>query len=210
MTSEEGSSRRRRQAATATGIERNAVALVLEHGLDGVTVDMICQASGISQRTFFNYFKTKDAAILGSDVPTLDETAVRRFIASDSPSIIEDAIDLIGVPGPVGDPELALDRMRIVAGNTDLMQKQMERFASVYAEMQDILYLRMRRRAPRDETEADTREYAAVATAVISGVLRFSAERALVAKSSDGMDPARIARLLTTVLPRMVGDATSD
>lgn len=57
--------RQRKQAATALTIERSAVALVQEHGFQAVTVDMICAASGVSQRTFFNYFKTKDQAILG-------------------------------------------------------------------------------------------------------------------------------------------------
>ena len=80
--------RQRKQAATALSIEQSAVALVLEHGIDTVTVDMICEAAGVSQRTFFNYFKTKDAAILGAAPPKLDERRVREFLASDSPDLL--------------------------------------------------------------------------------------------------------------------------
>ena len=44
---------------TSLRVERSAVTLVLEHGFDNVTVDMICRQSGMSQRTFLNYFTTK-------------------------------------------------------------------------------------------------------------------------------------------------------
>lgn len=44
--------------------------LVLERGLDEVTAEDIADAVGVSTRTFFNYFPTKDDAIVGVD-PTL-------------------------------------------------------------------------------------------------------------------------------------------
>lgn len=40
--------------------------LTLEKGLDGFTVEELCTTVGISRRTFFNYFETKDDAVLGS------------------------------------------------------------------------------------------------------------------------------------------------
>ncbi|TFD67129.1 TetR/AcrR family transcriptional regulator [Cryobacterium sp. Hb1] len=58
---------------TKLRVEQSAVSLVLEHGFDNVTVDMICSRSGISQRIFFNYFNTKNAAIIGTESPTIDE-----------------------------------------------------------------------------------------------------------------------------------------
>lgn len=58
-------------------IERHTVALVQEHGLDHVTVEMICEMSHISQRTFFNYFKTKDEALIGTQAPRIHERLAR-------------------------------------------------------------------------------------------------------------------------------------
>ncbi|TFD23489.1 TetR family transcriptional regulator [Cryobacterium lyxosi] len=58
---------------TMLRVKQSAVSLVLEHGCDNVTVDMICSRSGISQRTFFNYFNTKNAAIIGTESSTIDE-----------------------------------------------------------------------------------------------------------------------------------------
>ena len=63
-------------------VERSAVSLVLKHGFNNVTVAMICSQSGIYQRTFFNYFQTKKAAILGAEPLTVDEGQARAFIGA--------------------------------------------------------------------------------------------------------------------------------
>ena len=49
--------------------------LVAEHGLDAVTVEAICEEAGVSARTFFNYFETKDDAVLGHTPWPLDSAA---------------------------------------------------------------------------------------------------------------------------------------
>jgi AcrR family transcriptional regulator len=47
----------RRRVEVSLRIERTALMLLLEHGVDGVTVDQIAEAAGISNRTFFRYFR---------------------------------------------------------------------------------------------------------------------------------------------------------
>ncbi|MDM7856057.1 TetR/AcrR family transcriptional regulator [Cellulomonas alba] len=50
--------------------------LVARDGLDAVTVDAICEEAGVSTRTFFNYFDSKDDAVLGhAPWPLTDEAA---------------------------------------------------------------------------------------------------------------------------------------
>jgi AcrR family transcriptional regulator len=80
-----------------------AQTLVLERGLDEVTVEDICASIGVSTRTFFNYFASKDDAVLG----------VQEF--SPSPG----AVDVFVAGGPSGD--LLDDLQALVA---DLLDQQ--------------------------------------------------------------------------------------
>lgn len=77
--SNDGSSmglRERKRRATRAAIERAAITLVGEKGYDNVTVAHICERADVSQGTFFNYFPTKDAAIVGIGVYDLDSASV--------------------------------------------------------------------------------------------------------------------------------------
>jgi AcrR family transcriptional regulator len=170
--------RRRGVAETTAAIERATVDLVLEHGYDGVTVDMICREAGVSQRTFFNHFKTKDAALLGPDLPRIDERAAREFLVSDGPLLAE-AVGLVQIdPSRLpGDPRLMARRIRAVSGNPLLMARQMERLAEIEGELREIIELRLRQQALRagaGEAElAGIPEEAEVATHLLAGVMRY-------------------------------------
>lgn len=59
--------RERKKVATRQAIADAALALALERGPGEVTVDDIAAAADVSPRTVFNYFATKEAAILGVD-----------------------------------------------------------------------------------------------------------------------------------------------
>jgi AcrR family transcriptional regulator len=52
--------RERQRVATRSEIVRVAFELFVSEGYDGVTVEMIAAAAGVSRATFFNYFSKKD------------------------------------------------------------------------------------------------------------------------------------------------------
>lgn len=56
--------RARKKLATRRALQRAAVSLAADRGPD-VTVEEICAAADLSVRTFFNYFSSKDEAIIG-------------------------------------------------------------------------------------------------------------------------------------------------
>ena len=64
-----------------------ALPLFLEHGFDATTVDQIAEAAGISRRSFFRYFKTKEDVVLG-DLSALGEQvrAALRARPADEPA----------------------------------------------------------------------------------------------------------------------------
>jgi AcrR family transcriptional regulator len=69
--------RERKKLATRQALSEAALALVLERGFNEVTVDAISAAADVSTRTFFNYFSSKEEAVLG-DAP--DPAAVRQAV----------------------------------------------------------------------------------------------------------------------------------
>ena len=88
--------RERRKQATRQSLQESAVRLVSDRGPDAVTVEDICTASGVSPRTFFNYFATKEEAIFGWD------SDARRALTDDI------------IARPAGEPPLRA--IRIVFG----------------------------------------------------------------------------------------------
>ncbi|MEC5190333.1 MULTISPECIES: TetR/AcrR family transcriptional regulator [unclassified Arthrobacter] len=98
----EGGLRERKRAATRAAITAAARSLTAEHGLNGYTVEQVCEQTGISRRTFFNYFPAKEDAIIGHVDDDLPAAAAGRFIAGGagsprgaiSPSLLSDLVQL--------------------------------------------------------------------------------------------------------------------
>ncbi|MDU0291385.1 TetR/AcrR family transcriptional regulator [Saccharothrix longispora] len=62
--------RERKKQATRTALADAALRLCVAHGLDGVTVEQVAHEAGVSLRTFFNYFSSKEEAVVAGDVST--------------------------------------------------------------------------------------------------------------------------------------------
>ncbi|WP_285113974.1 TetR family transcriptional regulator [Leifsonia sp. fls2-241-R2A-40a] len=96
--------RERKRIATRRAIQLAAVELAGERGFDRVTIDEISHVANVSPRTFFNYFPSKESAIIG-ELPELpDEDSIERFIAAGPEEPILDGISTLLVAAiDVGD-----------------------------------------------------------------------------------------------------------
>ena len=94
--------RERKRRATRAAISAAARTLTAAHGVNGFTVEQLCEQVGISRRTFFNYFPAKEDAILGAPADDIPEDLVRRFIDGGtrpptgglSPTLVPAVVDL--------------------------------------------------------------------------------------------------------------------
>ncbi len=73
--------RERHRATTWAALREAAVSLALENGLSGATIDAISARAGVSSRTFFNYFSSKEEAVLGIRSPVMPDGAIAAFDA---------------------------------------------------------------------------------------------------------------------------------
>jgi AcrR family transcriptional regulator len=95
--------RERKRAATRSALVDAARALCAERGFSHWTVEELCQEVGISRRTFFNYFPTKEAAFLGQAEEGIPADLAERFVARGSqpaagrlsPGLVDDMADLV-------------------------------------------------------------------------------------------------------------------
>ncbi len=98
--------RERKKRETRQAIHSAALELAHERGVDALTVDAIAERAGVSPRTFFNYFPTKDDAITGggSDLDALTALVASRP-AHESVRDVVHAIALVRMEALEGDPE---------------------------------------------------------------------------------------------------------
>jgi AcrR family transcriptional regulator len=171
-TSEPLGLRERKKLATARALERAALQLVDEHGLDAVTVEEIAAAADVSPRTFFNYFSSKEDALVGgfaagaqrfADALLARPTAEQPFEAARAvfaarASYLEDRADLYRL------------RMTVIMRHRELYPRMVGAFGEWERSIGDAVA----RRTGNDKL-ADT--YPMRAAAIIAGIMRTSMRR---------------------------------
>lgn len=129
--------RERKKAATRRALHLAALQLVAEHGLDGVSVDDIASRADVSPRTFFNYFATKDEAVLGLDPesPTRQAEAFRARPAGESPVEALRAVARAQAEEMAGETELWPLRLRVIDEHPVLIGRLAAKFGESEREL---------------------------------------------------------------------------
>lgn len=140
--------RKRRAARTAT--QRVAVELCLEHGYDAVTVDMICESAGISARTFYNYFGSREGAVIGESKPQPLPHHVAEFIAATDCSDVEAFAVMMARVWTESelDRETFVLRRRLLDATPELLALNMARIAEARGQYAAVARQRLEVRHP--------------------------------------------------------------
>lgn len=116
--------RERKKLETRRALRGAAVRLYLEHGPSAVTVHGICEEAGVSPRTFFNYFETKDDAVFDWDHRLTHQlvTGLRERPEEEAPLEALHRTVHSTVPALVADPGWR-DRGKLLRAHPELIPK---------------------------------------------------------------------------------------
>ncbi|MGI5347720.1 TetR/AcrR family transcriptional regulator [Streptomyces sp. CA-250714] len=132
--------RERKKLETRSALRAAAVRMYLERGPSAVTVQDICEAAGVSQRTFFNYFETKDDAVFDWDrrlAGRLGELLTGRPAGEAPPEALHQALRT-AVPALVADPGWR-DRRRLLGAHPELVPKLLHSNSSIAEALADAV-----------------------------------------------------------------------
>ena len=183
--------RERKRLATFRAIQVAAVSLATEQGVDRVTVDEISRIADISPRTFFNYFPTKEAALLG-DAPALpDEAFITEFVEANDGLL--DALSRLfteAVERAAEDRELTQLRRAVIKQNPQLFAMRISSMHEFQHDIESVIARRLRHENPQLDDEA-LASRANLTTHVAVGAMRH----AWLHWSNDGWGGDLSARL---------------
>ena len=110
--SSENGLRERKKAATRLSIETAAVDIVREQGYEAATTEAIAAKAGVSLRTFFNYFPSKDTAIVGESLSPIETGRAHLILEESGADLLKGIARLVEACVTAGDPRSELTRRR--------------------------------------------------------------------------------------------------
>ena len=174
--------RQRRMVRTAEQLTVVSRRLTASHGLNGFTVEQLCDEVGISRRTFFNYFPSKEEAVIGAVHGEDVERFATEFLDRGSRGwsvVIDDLIELVKVQFDRTDlsPE---SHAQLIAA-IDREPKLLTRFlgAGRERERQAIEMIAAREGVGLDDPRAEA------IVGILSALLRTAGERYLDPKNTQ-------------------------
>ena len=165
--------RERKRIATRRAIQVAVLELSLEHGFEHVTVEEIGHAAQVSPRTFFNYFASKEEAVVGGFggfAPTDEQRD--RFVHGQG-DLIDDLIALFSLPVQGAD-DLPLHRLRrrVLEREPGLVGRHIAGAQVVEQQVSALIRDRLQGQRP-EQVDGSTTDRARLLTLVALAVVRY-------------------------------------
>ena len=138
--------RERKRLATRREIQRAVLTLCAQRSIDKVTIDEISRVADISPRTFFNYFASKDSALVGDELELACDADIERFVSGGADAdVMIDLAALIGrsLLNTDGDREIHELRRAVMKDNSHLFTMRMAALRNFEAGLQQIVERRL-------------------------------------------------------------------
>jgi AcrR family transcriptional regulator len=148
--------RERKKAETRRALSAAALRLAGELGPDRVTVEAIAEAAGVSPRTFFNYFSSKDDAIVdvGTEPPSALLTDLQARPDDEAPVEALRAMALAAADRLEATADDVLARFRLAQRYPALAARRTTAMAAVERELAEEIAHRTGLHADRDTLPA--------------------------------------------------------
>jgi len=136
--------RERKRLATRRAIQLAALRLVKGRGLDAVTIDDISRDADVSPRTFFNYFESKEAALVGDGPDLPSDEAVDAFVHG-THGILEDLAQMMtaSAENVLQDQEVIQLRKALAADYPHLTVLRMQSFQAFQSDLTELVGRRL-------------------------------------------------------------------
>ncbi|MEI9887171.1 MAG: TetR family transcriptional regulator [Rhizomicrobium sp.] len=188
--------RERKRAETRARIIEGALKLFVKRGFDGTTLDDIAAAAGISRRTFFHYFESKeDLAFAWLDSTSDDIVAAAKREAADQPLLAIAANAIAACASPYGRDE-AFALARLVNETPALKDRSQMKYGRLEESLAEVIASR------KGLKKDDLRARLAAMTAV--GAMRIASQRWY--ESGGKEDMAAFSRRVVKALAGALGE----
>lgn len=164
--------RARKRRRTENAIESSAVHLALELGVEHVTVDAICERADISRSTFFNYFPSRDDAIVGRAIEIPDGEAAFSVLDCTPEDLPLGLFRLLfaAIGHRNVNADLARDRMRLVSEQYEAGRLMMISILESGHQLGTVATAWLRARPEHAKLDSPERE-SALALALVHGAM---------------------------------------
>ena len=150
--------RERKRLATRRAIQVAVLELLAERGVDGVTVDEISRMADVSPRTFFNYFASKEEAMLGDSPELPEQYVIDEFLVGHG-TVLDDLAIVLRHAGDrsTTDAEMLQLRHRLLKQFPHLFAMRMATMRAFEESVGEIVAARLARDEPALAADPEAR-----------------------------------------------------